>query len=440
VEGFSHRSQDNVRFVNRILEDRFQLQANGTTLRREVMAGLVSFVTGAYVVVVNARLMAEAGMPLAGATVASAVAAGVGSLLMGLWANAPLMVVTGLGDAALFTYTLVQGIGLAWQEALAVVCATGLLCSVVAFTPALQSVLSGVPASLRAAISAGVGLFLAFIGLRQGGLIVSGGDSLVALGDLGDPQVLLTLITLAITVVLYLRRVPGAVLISIGAGSLLAWAAGHPGGTAAASASLAAYRQVAGALSPGRLATLPFWAATFTFTMVVLFENLGLMYGLLPRKEEVPRALQANALAVFLAGLLGATPTVAAAEGAAGIAAGGRTGLTAVTAGVLFLASLGALPVVGLIPNSAIAPVLVLVGALMCEPLRTIAFDDLTEAIPAFLVILLIPLTFSVANGIAFGLVAYPLVKAAAGRWREVSPAMYVVAALFLLYFLIRAA
>lgn len=426
--------------VNRTLERRFHLQAHGTTVRREVMAGLVSFVTGVHVVVVNARLMAEAGIPLAAASVASTLAAGAGSLLMGLWANAPLMLVTGLGDAAIFAFTLVQGTGLAWQEALGVVSVAGLLCAALAFSPAVHSLLRDIPTSLKAATSAGIGLFLAFIGLRQSGVIVAGGANLVALASLGEPAVILTLVTLIIAIVLYVRRVPGAFLISISAGTLLAWASGQPGGAGIAPPSLDAYRAVAGALSLARLATLPFWVATFSFTLVVLFENLGLMYGLLPQKEKFPRALQATSLAVVVASLLGGTPTVAAGESAAGIAAGGRTGLTAVTAGALFLALLAALPVVGLIPFSAVAPVLVLVGVLMCAPLRTIPFDDLTEAIPAFLVILLIPLTFSVADGIAFGLVAYPLVKAAAGRWREVSPTMYVVAGLFLLYFLLRAA
>lgn len=425
--------------VNRTLERYFQLQAHGTTVRREVMAGLVSFVTGAHIAVVNARLMAEAGVPLAAASVASALVAGLGSLLMGLWANAPLMLVTGLGDAALFTYTLVRGMGLLWQEALGVVTVAGLLCAALAFSPAVHRLLRDIPTSLKAATSAGIGLFLAFIGLRQGGVIVSDGSNLVALASLGEPAVILTLVTLAIAAVLYVRRVPGAFLISIATGTILAWASGHAGGGGIEPPSLAAFRAVAGALSLGRLATLPFWVATFSFTLVVLFENLGLMYGLLPEKEKFPRALQATSLAVAMAGLLGATPTVAAGESAAGIAAGGRTGLTAVTSGVLFLAALAALPVVGLIPSTAVAPVLVVLGAIMCEPLRSIPFDDLTEAIPAFLVILLIPLTYSVADGIAFGLVAYPLVKAAAGRWREVSPTMYVVAGLFLLYFLIRA-
>lgn len=425
--------------VKRTLERQFDLQAHGTTVRREVMAGLVSFVTGVHIVVVNARLMAEAGIPLAAASVATALAAGAGSLAMGLWANAPLMMVTGLGDAAIFAFTLVQGMGLRWQDALGVVAAAGLLCAALAFSPAVHGLLRGIPASLKAATSAGIGLFLAFIGLRQGGVIVSGGANLVALAKLGEPAVVLTLVTLAVAVVLYVRRVPGAFLISIAAGTLLAWVSGHAGGAGIEPPSLAAYAEVAGALSLRRIATLPFWAATFSLALVVLFENLGLMYGLLPQKEKFPRALQATSLAVVTASLLGGTPTVAAGESAAGIAAGGRTGLTAVTAGVLFLAVLAALPLVGLIPSSAVAPVLVLVGALMCEPLRSIPFDDLTEAIPAFLVILLIPLTFSVADGIAFGLVAYPLVKAAAGRWREVSPAMYAVAGLFLLYFVTRA-
>ena len=420
------------------IASRFRIRENGSTPRREVLAGLISFVTGVYIVVVNAKIMADAGVPLAAASAASAVGAGVGSLVMGLWANAPLMLIPGLGDSALFTYTLVHGMGLSWQEALGVVSAAGALFALVAFTPLAESLTRAIPESLKAAISAGVGLFLAFIGLKQGGLIVAGSGSLVALGDLRDPTVLLTLVSLVVTVVLYLRQVRGAFLISIAAGTLLAALAGQLGSAAGPAATAAGYGAVVGRLSLTRAADLVFWVATFSVTMVVLFENLGMMYGLLPDKEKVHRSLQANALSMTLAGALGCTPTVAAAEGAAGIAAGGRTGLTAVTAGLLFLAALAALPVIGLIPNSATAPILIVVGSLMSESLRSIPFQDLTEGIPAFLVIALIPLTFSVADGIAFGLLAYPVVKAAAGRWRDVRPPMYIAAGLFLLYFVLQ--
>ncbi|XOK61689.1 NCS2 family permease [Paenibacillus elgii] len=422
-----------------MLTKRFLLQQHGTTVRREMTAGVVSFVTVVYIVAVNASILADAGIPYETGVIATALAACFGSLLVGLWANSPLVIVPGMGINALFSYTVVQGMRLPWPEALAAVFVSGLIVSALAFTPLSKRLAATIPDSLKHAIGAGVGLFLAFIGLQKGGIVVPGSSSIVALGDFGSAHTLLTLATLAVTLALYVRGVPGNLLIGIAAGTGLAAITGQLDWDGAGTGlSLEAYGSVFGAMSFSGLPSVVFWTAVFSFALVVLFENIGLIDAqlrLIGQPEKSARSLQAGAVSVAASGILGTSPTVTAVESAAGISTGGRTGLTAVTAGALFACAVPLGPVLRLIPDSAIAPVLILIGGLMLRGVKDIPFDDLSEWLPAFLIVAGIPLTSSIVDGMGLGFVAFPILKLAAGKRREISPVFAAIAALFVLNF-----
>ncbi|CAH0121262.1 Nucleobase transporter PlAzg2 [Paenibacillus sp. CECT 9249] len=420
------------------------MQEHGTSFRQEAMAGAVSFFTVVYIVAVNAAILADAGVPFEAGVIATVLTAVTGCLLVGFWANSPIVLVPGMGINALFSYTLVHGMGLTWQEALAAVLISGIMVTVVSFTPLSRLIAASIPESLKHAITAGIGLFLTFIGLQKGGIVVPSESTLVAFGNLAHAKPLLTMATFAVTLVLFVRNVRGNLLIGIAAGTLLAALFGGTklGETGGFGFSAADYASVFGAMSFAKATTAVFWIAVFSLVLVILFESVGLIHGQLQmanRPEKFKRSLQASAMSVIASGLFGSSPTVSAVESAAGIASGGRTGLTAVTTGVLFAASLLFLPVIKLIPDSAIAPVLILIGGLMIQNVRNIPFDDMTEWFPAYLIIAFIPLTSSIVDGMAFGFLAYPLLKIAAGKWREVGMAAYVIAALFLANFVLHA-
>ncbi|SIT84542.1 NCS2 family permease [Edaphobacillus lindanitolerans] len=418
----------------------FDLKGHGTTVRREVMAGLIGFFTILYIIAVNSFILSESGMPLDGAVVATVVTSFAGCLLMGLWANAPILLVPGMGINAMFTYTLVGSMGLSWQEALGLVFVAGLLFVVVAFTR-LAGVLSrAIPQSLKEAITVGLGLFLIFIGLEKGGLIKRGSNSIIELGNLADPTVIATVLTFLVAVILFLRNVSGHFLWSILAGTGLAALLGILPGKTEAAPSISSYGDVFSAFSFDGLGSAAFLIGTFSLTMVIVFENIGLVQAHLDtagRPEKFRKAFQANAVSAMLSGLFGSSPTVSTAETGAAIAAGGRTGLTAIVTGVLFLASLLFLPFIHLIPDNAIAPILLIIGGLMVQNIRNIDLGDLTEAFPAIFLIAMIPFTQSIADGIAVGFILYPLLKLADGKAKEVAKPLYVIAFLFLLNFVV---
>lgn len=430
----------------RLLERLFELRRTNTTVRRELLAGVVSFFTTVYIVVVNASILADAGIPLEAGMVATVLASASGCLFMAFWAKQPLLLVPGMGINALFSYTLVHSLGLSWQEALAAVFTAGVIYMLVSFTALSRTLATAIPPSLKAAISVGIGLFLTLIGLQKGGIVLLQEGSFVALAPLGEPQVLLTLASLLITLFVYLRRLPGGFLLSIAAGTLLAALAGQidvTGSTRQSSLSFATYDTLFGSLSFGALTSLSFWIATFALALVVILENIGVMHSqlhLVGKPEAMERAMQAGAVSVLSCGWWGTSPTVSAAESVAGIAAGGKTGLTALTTGVLFLGSLFLLPAASFIPDSAIAPVLIIVGGLMVQDVKSLSLDDPSEWFPAFLTIALIPFSYSIVDGMGFGFIAYPLLKLLTGKGRDVSIPLYAIAGLFLVYFLLQAA
>ncbi|MCS0672035.1 NCS2 family permease [Cytobacillus firmus] len=426
--------------MNKWFNQLFQLDSNGTTVKREVMAGAIGFFTIVYIIAVNSLILSEAGIPLEAAIFATIITSVVGCLIMGFWANVPILLVPGMGINALFSYTMVQSMGLSWQEALAVVFISGLIFVFVAFSRFAKTLSESIPHSLKEAITVGLGLFLMLIGLEKGGIVEKGTNSIIAMGELGDPQVLATILTFLLAIILFMRNVPGNFLITVVAGTLIAWAFGliNVQSTEEKPFALSDYMEVFGAMSFDNLLSVTFWIAIFSLTMVLVFENIGLVHGhvgFINRPEQFKRAFQATSVSALLSGIFGTSPTVATVESAASMAAGGRTGLTAVTTGFLFMLSAFFIPVIKLIPNSAIAPILIIIGGLMLQNIRNLDLKDMSESFPAIFIIAMIPFTYSIADGIAIGFILYPILKISIGKAREVSFALYVIAALFLFNF-----
>jgi AGZA family xanthine/uracil permease-like MFS transporter len=410
-----------------------------STIHREVLAGITSYITSVYIIAVNAVILADAGIPLEAGIIATALTSFVGCMLMAFWGRSPVILVPGMGINAFFSYTVVQSMGLSWREALAAVCVSGLVFTLIAFTGLASLFAKSIPPALKEAVTVGIGLFLIFIGLQKGGIIVANNSTFVALGNLGSPHVYVTLISLVLSLFLFIRNVKGSFLLSIIGSALIAYLFGLVDASSIHSPglSLDSYRFVIAGLSFTGVTSFAFWMASFSLTMVIVFENMSLLHSLLADKQKFARAYQASALSAIAAGVFGTSPTVSAVESAAGITAGGKTGLTAITAGVLFLATLFFIPLIKLIPDSAIAPVLIIIGGLMVQNIQHLPLGDFSEAFPAILIIALIPLTYSIADGIGFGFIAYPILKAALGKAKEVPVPLFMISGLFLLHFIL---
>ncbi|MFJ7975427.1 NCS2 family permease [Peribacillus sp. JNUCC 23] len=424
------------------LESYYKFAESGTTGKREVLAGFVSYFTIVYIIIVNSMILSEAGIPLNGAILATILISAVGCIFMGLYANVPIILVPGMGINAMFAYTMVQGMGLSWQSALAAVFVSGLIFVAIAFSRYLNVINASIPHSLKEAISIGLGLFLLFLGLEKGGLITAGSSTLLQVGDFGNAEVIATILTMILAFVLFIRNVPGNFLLTIIAGTVIACICGTINLTDIAFTvpEVSEYKEVFNALTFVEINRLEFWIAVFSMTMVLVFENIGLVHGYvnsIGKPERYQKAFQATGISVLLSGILGSSPPVATAETAAGIASGGRTGFTSVVTGILFLFSFLFVPVIKVIPNSAIAPILIIIGILMLSNIKYLDFDDFSESIPAIMIIVMIPYTLSIPDGMAAGFILYPILKIAAGKANHVSKPMYFIALLFLTYFVI---
>lgn len=422
-----------------MLDRLFQLRAHGTTVRTELLAGLTTFLTMAYIVFVNPEILAAAGMPRDAVFVATCLAAAIGSSIMGLYANYPVAMAPAMGLNAYFAFTVVQGMGYTWQAALGAVLISGCLFVLLSLFKVREWIVNAIPTSLKYSISAGIGLFLAIIGLKNAGLIAAHPATLLTLGNLHQPGPLLAAAGFMLIVALEYRKIAGAIVIAILAVTSVAVALGlsefH--GIVAAPPSLAPtlmQLDPAGALDAGVLSVI------LTFFMVELFDASGTLIGvchragLLDAQGRLPRlkrALLADSLAIVAGAGLGTSSTTAYIESAAGTAAGGRTGLTALTVAALFLAALVFAPLASAVPAYATAPALCYVAILMARGLAEIHWDDLTEAAPAVVTAITIPFTFSIAHGIAFGFIAYVAIKLLAGRQRDISPTVGLIAIAF---------
>lgn len=426
-----------------MIETLFRLSDNKTTTRTELLAGATTFLTMAYILFVNPAILKDAGMDAGAVFVATCLAAAFGSLVMGLYANYPVALAPGMGLNAYFAYGVVQGMGHPWPAALGAVFLSGVLFVALSLLPIREWIIDAIPRSLKIAISAGIGLFLAIIAFKNAGLVVGHPITLLALGDLRRPEPLLAALGFVAMAALTARRVPGAIVIAIL--GVTALGVGLGVSPAAGVASLPPSLEptflkmdVKAALDLGLIAIV------FAFLFVDLFDTAGTLVGVAHRAgmldaqgrlPRLKRALLADSSATVVGAMLGTSTTTSYIESAAGIHAGGRTGLTAVVVAALFLVALFLSPLAATVPAYATAPAFLFVACLMARGWAEIAWDDPTEAAPALVTALAMPLTFSIASGIGLGIVAYASVKVLAGRWREVSPAILALALVFVAKF-----
>ncbi len=425
------------------MEQYFRFRELGTNWRTEVLAGATTFLTMAYIVFVNPAVLAAAGMPPQAVMAATCFCAALGSILMGLLGRYPIALAPGMGINAYFAYTVVKGMGVPWQTALGAVFLSGVLFLALTAARIQQRIIAAVPVELHASVAAGIGLFLALIGLRNAGIVVPNPESTVALGNLREPNTLLALAGLLLIAALTTWGVRAAMLLGILAttalGALFGLARWHPQPLDWRQMTAAAARlDLRAALDVGLLEII------FVFYFVILFDNVGTLIGVAKRAgllepgDRLPRAgalLGVAGTATLAGALTGTSPVVCYIESAAGVSAGGRTGLTAVVTGLLFVIALLAAPLAGVIPAAATAPALIVVGSLMVGAVAEIRWSDPLVAMPAFLTMITIPLTSSIANGIAIGFIAFAALKTLRGRWREVHWLVYLLAGLFVLRF-----
>jgi AGZA family xanthine/uracil permease-like MFS transporter len=426
------------------LENYFEFTRLGTNWRTEILAGVTTFLTMAYIVLVNPAILAAAGMPLAAVTAATCLSAGFASILMGVVARYPIALAPGMGLNAYFAYAVCIKMHVPWQTALGAVFLSGVIFLVLTAGGIRQMILRAIPHELYAAVASGIGLFIALIGFRSAGLVVSDANTLVGLGNIRNPTAWMALLGLLLMVVLEVRKMRGSILIGVLSITGLAWALGLTHWTPAAGglhslAATAFQLDIRGALNKGLLEIV------FVFFFVDLFDNLGTLVavtkraGLIEPDHTIPRLnriLFTDATATIFGSLTGTSTVTSYVESTAGVAAGGRSGVTAIVTGVLFLAAIGAAPFVGIVPSAATAPALILVGSMMLSTISEIRWKDPLVAVPAFLTLVLIPFTYSIANGLGFGVIAWAALHLATGRLRKQDWLLYVLAALFLVRFI----
>ena len=424
----------------------FRLEERNTSVRTEVLAGCTTFLTLSYIIFVNPLVLGGAGMDAGAVLVATCLAAAFGSAVMGLYANYPIALAPGMGLNAYFAAVALGTLGLSWQTALGAVFCSGVLMLILSVLPVREWVVNAIPRSQKLAIAAGIGFFLIIIGLRNAGVVVGSEATLVTLGNLTQWPVVLAALGFVGIVALEQRRLPGAVLICILALSMAGWVAGQspqPESVLAAPPSLAPtflQLDIAAAFEVGLVAIV------FAFLMVDLFDTSGTLVAVLNeagltdgtgRVPHLRRALVADSSATIVGALLGTSTTTSYIESAAGVRAGGRTGLTALVVAGLFLVAIVFAPVANAIPGYATAPAIVFVGCVMARALRDVEWDDLTESVPAIVTAIAMPFTYSIATGIGLGFIAYALIKVLAGRRRELNAAVATVAVLFAIRFVV---
>ena len=425
------------------LERRFRLAEHGTEVRTELLAGCTTFVTMAYIIFVNPQMMAAAGIDQGASFVATCLASALACLIMGLYANWPVGLAPGMGMNAFFTYTVVGSLGYSWEVGLGAVFLSGVLFVIISVTRLRRWMLNSIPMNLRLAMGCGVGLFIGFIGLQNGGIVVASPATILTLGDLTRPEPMLAGVGFLLIAGLGVRGVPGAILLGILAvtcAGLLAGLVTYQGLVSAPPDMAATFLQldIAGALDVGMISVI----AAFLF--VNLFDTTGTLMGVAHRAglvdgqgtvRNLDRALKADSSSSVVGACLGCTPVTSYVESVAGIAGGGRTGLTAVVVGILFLLAIFLAPLARMVPEFATSGALVFVALLMLGGMRDLAWDDATELLPALLTIVAIPLTFSIADGIAVGFITYVSVKLASGKHREISAGVWFLALIFLARF-----
>lgn len=430
-----------------MIERLFGLSANQTTVRRELLGGFTTFLTMAYIIVVNAQVLSQAGIPADGVVFATCVASAAATLVMGLYANYPIALAPGMSLNAYFTYTVCLGMHVPWRTALGAVFFSGVLFVLLTVTRVREQIVNGIPHGLKHATAGGIGMFIAFVGLRSAKLVVANPATFVSLGNFADPQVQAACLGIVLTLILMVRRVNGAILLGILGTTLFGIARGlthWPSSILALPNPRATFLQLdlKGALHLGLVEII------FIFLFVDLFDNVGTMVGVCEQggfiKEgkipRVGRALLADGIGTMFGAVTGTSTVTSYIESAAGVAAGARTGLSNVMVAGLFLVAMFFSPVAAAIPAFATAPALILVGALMTESIAQVEWREFSEAFPAFVTLIATPLTFSIANGLSLGVISYTIAKLGAGKHREVSVLLWLLTILFIARYMYLAA
>ncbi|MCR1860919.1 NCS2 family permease [Pediococcus pentosaceus] len=428
---------------NTLLEKTFHLSEQGTTVKREILAGLTTFVSMAYILFVNPSILGAAGMDKGAVFTATALSAILGSVLMAFLANYPIAVAPGLGDNAFFTFSVVLGMGISWQKAMAGVFIASVLFTILSFLKVREIVIDAIPKDLKLAMAAGIGIFIAFVGLQGGGLVVASKTSLVEIGSLAVPTTWLTIFGIFVIAILMAKKVPGSIFIGLVSTALLGLITGlikMPANIISLAPSMKPTFGVGISYLPSVMDP-QMWAVVLIFLLVAFFDTAGTLIGLaqqagIIKDNKMPRigqALMADSVSMLAGSVMGTTPTAAYVESSAGIAIGGKTGLTSLTVSILFVFSMFFSPLLTVVTNQVTAPALIVVGVLMASSLREIDWGKFEIAMPAFLTIVGMPLTYNISYGIAFGFLTYPILMFAAGRRKEVNYIMWILLFVFVL-------
>lgn len=428
-----------------MLKKLFGFDPKQTTVKTEILAGITTFLTMSYILAVNpAMFSALDGMPGGAVFTSTALAAIVGCLAMAFWGKLPFGLAPGMGLNAFFVYTVCLGMGYSWQFALTAVLIEGLIFIVLTLTNVREAIVNAIPESLRYAIGAGIGLFIAFIGLQSGGLIVHNDATLVALGDVTSGSALLALIGIIITGIMYALKVPAAILLGI----IITMIIGIPLGVTEFRGVLSQPESIEPIFCQFQfenILTLDMLVVVFTFLFIDIFDTVGTLVGVCTKANmfdkdgkiyRIKEAFMADSIATTVGAMLGTSTTTTYVESAAGVSQGGRSGLTSFVIAICFAVALFFSPLFLSIPSAATTPALVIVGLLMLEPVRKIPFDDYCESIPAFICIIMMPLSYSISNGIMLGMISYVILNLLCGKFKKITPVMYILALLFVLKFI----
>ena len=428
-----------------MLNKLFGFDPTQTTIRKEIIAGITTFLTMSYILAVNPSMFSELDMPGGAVFTSTALAAIIGCVAMAFYGKLPFGLAPGMGLNAFFVYSVCLGMGYSWQFALTAILLEGFVFILLTVTNVREAIVNAIPLSLRNAIGAGIGLFIAFIGLESAGVVVANDSTLVTLGDITSGSALLALIGLVITGFMFMRNTPGAILIGI----LTTMLIGIPMGVTEFKGVVSHPESIAPIFCQfelDKIFTLDMVVVVFTFLFIDMFDTVGTLVGVCTKAnlvddkgniKRIKQAFMADAIATTAGAMLGASTTTTYGESAAGVAQGGRSGLTALAVAGCFAVAMFFSPLFLSIPAAATAPALIIVGLLMLEPIVKIPFDDFTESIPAFVCIIMMPMTYSISNGILLGMIAYVLMNVVSGNYKKITPAMYILAVLFMLKFVL---
>ena len=428
-----------------MLKKLFGFDPTKTTVRTEIIAGITTFLTMSYILAVNPTMFGQLeGMPGGSVFTSTALAAIIGCLSMALVGKLPFGLAPGMGLNAFFVYSVCMGMGYSWQFALTAVLIEGLIFIVLTLTNVREAIVNAIPLSLRNAIGAGIGLFIAFIGLQSAGIVVADGATIVTLGKITSGSALLALIGLVITGFMFARNIPGAILLGI----IITMLIGIPMGVTEFKGVISSPESIKPIFCQfewDKIFTLDMLVVVFTFLFIDMFDTVGTLVGVCTKAgmtdskgniSRIKQAFMADSIATTVGAMLGTSTTTTYVESAAGVAQGGRSGLTAFVVGGCFVVALFFSPLFLSIPSAATAPALLIVGLLMLEPIKNIPFDDFSESIPAFVCLITMPLTYSISNGILLGMISYVVMNMICGKFKKLSPAMYILAVLFVLKFI----